>query len=74
MNNIWESKIFALGMLLFFGTKILANLPYLSRFSGSSLDEFLSGLGTGLIIVGLLTCGLGKNLKNFKENLFLKLK
>lgn len=51
---IYENKIFALGLLLFFATKLLAHIPPLSKHAESPLVQFLSGLGTALVIVGLV--------------------
>lgn len=74
MANIWENKFLAVGMLLFWGTKILVHLPLLSQYAGRPIDEFLSGVGVGLVITGILIHFFGDRLQTLKQNLFSKAK
>lgn len=74
MGNIWQNKIFAMGMLIFFSTKILTRIPFLSEYLGGPVDEFLSGAGAGLILVGLISFVAGEGIQKWKKGVFSKLK
>ncbi|HHU60963.1 MAG: hypothetical protein QM401_04790 [Bacillota bacterium] len=72
MKGILKNELIAVGMLLFWGIKLLINLPFLSNYSEVPMVEFLSGFGVGLMIVGCFVHCSGSNLVNLKRKLYLK--